>query len=342
MRLLVTGGAGFIGSAFVRSALARGQGAEVLVLDALTYAGNLENLAPVSDLPGYSFRRVDIRDGKAVLDAFRSHRPDVVVHFAAESHVDRSILSPADCVSTNIQGTASLLESARECGAPLVLHVSTDEVYGSIDPPGCADETAPVRPSSPYSASKAGSDLLALSYAQTFNLPVIVTRASNNYGPYQFPEKLIPLMIANALDNGPLPLYGDGLQVRDWLHVEDHCGAIAALIESGRPGEVYNVSADCPLTNLEVVRRILRLCDRPESLIQQVPDRPAHDRRYCVSNAKIRAETGWSPVRKFDEGLRETVAWYRSNQGWVESVRSGDYRSYFERNYKWRGVGSRR
>lgn len=240
MRLLVTGGAGFVGSTFVRKTLSRGHGTQVLVLDSLTYAGNLENLEPVASVPGFEFRRTDISDARAVRKAFRLFRPNFVVHFAAESHVDRSILAPADCVATNTQGTAVLLEAARECPPRLFVHVSTDDVYGSVDAPSASDEGFPLRPSSPHSASKAGSDLLALAYAETFALPVIVTRASNNNGPYQFPEKLIPLMIANALDDLPLPVYGDGLQVRDWLHVEDHCCAITALIEKGRPGEIYN------------------------------------------------------------------------------------------------------
>ena len=342
MRLLVTGGAGFIGSAFVRSTLSRGDGTEILVLDSLTYAGNLENLEVVANLPGFTFQRADIRDARAVRDAFRLSQPDVVVHCAAESHVDRSILAPADCVATNTQGTAVLLEAARECPPRLFLHVSTDEVYGSIDAPGVADEGSPLRPSSPYSASKAGSDLLALAYAETFMLPVIVTRASNNYGPYQFPEKLIPLMVANALDNVPLPVYGDGMQVRDWLYVEDHCRAISALIEKGRPGEIYNIGGNCPLPNIEVVRRILRLCDRPESLIEHVPDRPAHDRRYALTSAKIRAETEWTPAWRFDKGLRETIQWYRANPGWVERMRSGEYLHYYDSNYSRRRVAGAR
>ncbi len=342
MRLLVTGGAGFIGSTFARSILSREDATEVLVLDALTYAGNLENLEPVARRPGFEFLRADIRDAQAVRESFQLFRPDVVVHFAAESHVDRSILSPTDCVATNTQGTAVLLEAARQYPPRLFVHVSTDEVYGSIDAPGVADEASPLRPSSPYSASKAGSDLLALAYAETFSLPVIVTRASNNYGPYQFPEKLIPLMIANALDDVPLPVYGDGMQVRDWLHVEDHCRAITVLIEQGRPGEIYNVGGNCPLPNIEVVRRILRLCDRPEALIEHVPDRPAHDRRYALTSAKLQAESEWRPAWQFDEGLRETIRWYRRNPGWVERVRSGEYLRYYNRNYSGRGAAMAR
>ena len=333
MRLLVTGGAGFIGSAFVRDAISRRAWAEVLVLDALTYAGNLDNLAPVSAMPGFGFERADIRDRQVTAAAFDRFRPDVVVNFAAESHVDRSILSPEDSVSTNVLGTASLLDAARECPPGVFVQVSTDEVYGSVEDPLLADERRPLRPSSPYSASKAGSDLLALAYGQTFSLPVVVTRASNNYGPYQFPEKLIPLMISNALEGVPLPVYGDGLQVRDWLHVSDHCRAINAVIDRGRLGQAYNVGGGCRLRNLDVVRRILRLCGRPESLVERVPDRPAHDRRYALDSSKIEADTGWVPEREFEAGLRETVRWYRENREWVERVRSGEYRRYYERNY---------
>ncbi len=333
MRVLVTGGAGFIGSAFVRSAVSRADGTETLVLDALTYAGNLDNLAPVEHLPGLRFERADIRDTSAVRTAFRGFRPEAVVHFAAESHVDRSILLPGDSISTNVHGTAVLLEAAREFPPSVFVHVSTDEVYGSVDEPGKADESSPVRPSNPYSASKAGSDLLVLAYGTTFSLPVIVTRASNNYGPYQFPEKLIPLMIANALDDVPLPLYGDGLQVRDWLHVDDHCRAIDAVIARGRPGEVYNVSGRHAVPNLEVVRSILRLCGRSESLIRHVQDRPAHDRRYAMASSKIEVETGWKPRIGFAGGLRETIRWYRDHSDWVSRVRTGEYRDYYERNY---------
>lgn len=339
MKLLVTGAAGFIGSAFVRSTLSRNDGgARVLAVDSLTYAGNLENLEPVASAPGFEFERIDVRDASALGAAFDRFRPDVVVHYAAESHVDRSILSPTETTSTNFQGTAVLLEAARAQPPRLFVHVSTDEVYGSIEAPGEATEGSPLLPASPYSASKAGSDLLALSYGATFALPVLVTRASNNYGPYQFPEKLIPLMAANALDDAPLPVYGDGLQVRDWLHVDDHCRAIDALIARGRPGQIYNVGGSSPRTNLEIVRRVLELCGKPESLIRHVPDRPGHDRRYALSSAKITAETGWAPAIGFDSGLASTIDWYRANQAWVQRVRSGEYQRYYERNYARRGA----
>jgi dTDP-glucose 4,6-dehydratase len=333
VKLLVTGGAGFIGSAFVRMVLGDRKVRELVVLDKLTYAGNLENLAPVANDPRYRFVRGDICDAALVEQLMAELRPDAVVHFAAESHVDRSILSPAPVFETNLRGTFVLLEAARRNPPALFVHVSTDEVYGSLPEPLEADENFPLRPSSPYSASKAGSDLLALSYFTTYRVPVIVTRASNNYGPYQFPEKLIPLMIAHALEDRPLPVYGDGGHVRDWLYVEDHCRALAALLEKGRPGEIYNIGGNCALPNLEVVRRILRITGKPESLIRFVTDRPGHDRRYALSSRKIEQETGWKPETDFDEGLRRTVAWYQQNTGWVERVRSGEYQRYYEQNY---------
>ena len=337
MRLLVTGGAGFIGSAFVRQALQDGQRAEILVLDLLTYAGNLENLAPVADLPSFQFSRGDIRDAGAVRDAFKSFRPEAVVHFAAESHVDRSIHSPAEFVSTNVSGTGVLLEAAREWPVERFLHVSTDEVYGSIPAQLSADEEWPLSPSNPYSASKAGADLLVSAYAKTYALPVVITRASNNYGPYQFPEKLIPLMIANALADKPLPVYGDGRQVRDWLHVDDHCRALQAALSVGRVGEIYNIGGDCSLENIEVVRRVLGCCHKPASLIEYVPDRPGHDRRYALDWKKINRDTGWEPSVTFDSGLRETVRWFRDNPEWFARVRSGEYRTFADLNYSQRG-----
>jgi dTDP-glucose 4,6-dehydratase len=333
VKLLVTGGAGFIGSAFVRRALIEGRAARVTVLDKLTYAGNLENLEPVAHLPAYRFMQGDICDATLVEQTFREESPDAVVHFAAESHVDRSIHSPAPVIETNFNGTFTLLEAARRLKIPRFVHVSTDEVYGSIDAPQEADENYPLRASSPYSASKAGSDLLALSYYTTYKLNVSVTRASNNYGPYQFPEKLIPLMISNALEDKPLPVYGDGQQVRDWLYVEDHCRAIFAVLEKGRAGEIYNIGGSCSLANLEVVKRILKATGKPESLITRVTDRPGHDRRYALSNEKLTRETGWRPEMDFDEGLAATVRWYRERQDWVARVKSGEYQKFYEQNY---------
>jgi dTDP-glucose 4,6-dehydratase len=333
MRLLVTGGAGFIGSAFIRQMLAVRPDARILNLDALTYAGNLENLATVADDPRYGFAKGNVCDPEVVDAAVEGLQPDAIVHFAAESHVDRAILSPKPVVDTNFTGTFVLLEAARRHGVQRFVHVSTDEVYGSIDAPHEADENYPLRPSSAYSASKAGADLLALSYFTTYKLPVVVTRASNNYGPYQFPEKLIPLMISNALEDKPLPIYGDGMQERDWLHVDDHCQAVAAVLDKGRPGQIYNIGGNCALPNLEVVRQILEATGKPETLLSTVEDRPGHDRRYAITTEKLTKETGWAPRIPFDEGLVTTIEWYRANADWIARVRSGEYRQYYEQNY---------
>ena len=338
MNVLVTGGAGFIGSAFVRMMLAETDW-RIVNLDKLTYAGNLENLTeaePFTDR--YRFVHGDILDAAAVDALLEEERPDVIVHFAAESHVDRSILSPEPVIQTNFRGTFVLLEAARERGVERFVHISTDEVYGSLAPPLEATEDYPLNPSSPYSASKAGSDLLARSYFVTFKLPVVITRASNNYGPYQFPEKLIPLMIANAMEDKKLPVYGDGLQVRDWLYVEDHCRGIRAVLEKGRVGEIYNIGGNRSLPNLEVVERVLEATGKPKTLIEYVKDRPGHDRRYALSSAKVERETGWSPRMDFETGLKHTIDWYRSHGEWVSRVRSGAYRSYYERNYGQRTV----
>src|SRR6185437_14984948 len=337
MKIVVTGGAGFIGSCFVRMALRENWAGHVINLDKLTYAGNPDNLKPIDDDPRHRFAQIDICDAEAVEQLFKAESPDAVVHFADESHVDRSIHSPAPVIQTNFNGTFTLLESARHHKIARFVQVSTDEVYGSIDAPHDADESFPLRASSPYSASKAGSDLLALSYYTTYKLNVSVTRASNNYGPYQFPEKLIPLMISNALEDKPLPVYGDGQQIRDWLYVEDHCRAIQSVLEKGRPGEIYNIGGNCSLPNLDVVRRILKATGKPESLIERVTDRPGHDRRYALTNAKLTAETGWEPVVSFDQGLISTVNWYRTNQAWVQRVKSGEYRRFYELNYANRG-----
>ena len=332
MTILVTGGAGFIGSAFVRMSIAQSSW-RVVNLDKLTYAGNLENLSAIEEGSRYRFVRGDICDAKLVSDLLEEEKPDAIVHFAAESHVDRSILSPEPVIRTNVNGTFTLLEAARRHGTARFVHVSTDEVYGSLAKPVEATEEFPLNPSSPYSASKAGSDLLARSYFVTFKLPVVITRASNNYGPYQFPEKLIPLMIANALEDKKLPVYGDGLQVRDWLYVEDHCRGIRAVLEKGRDGEIYNIGGNRSLPNLEVIHKLLQITAKPEGLIEYVKDRPGHDRRYALSSEKLMHETGWAPVIDFEAGLAETIEWYRANPAWVERVRSGEYRSYYERNY---------
>jgi dTDP-glucose 4,6-dehydratase len=337
MTILITGGAGFIGSAFVRL-LANETDWRVVNLDKLTYAGNLENLASVAEGPRYRFVHGDICDEQAVLALVEEEKPDAIVHFAAESHVDRSILSPEPVVRTNLHGTFVLLEALRRLRVPRFVHVSTDEVYGSLEAPREATEDYPMNPSSPYSASKAGSDLLVRSYFVTYKLPAVITRASNNYGPYQFPEKLIPLMIANALENKPLPVYGDGLQVRDWLYVDDHCRGILTVLERGREGEAYNIGGNRSLPNLEVVRRVLELTGKPQTLIQFVTDRPGHDRRYALSSGKIMSETGWRPLVDFETGLARTIDWYRHNGPWVAHVRSGEYRSYYERNYGGRAL----
>jgi dTDP-glucose 4,6-dehydratase len=338
MTILVTGGAGFIGSAFVRMSIGQTDW-RVVNLDKLTYAGNLENLTSVAEDPRYRFVHGDICDGALVDSILAEEKPDAIVHFAAESHVDRSILSPEPVIRTNLHGSFTMLEAARRAGLPRFVHVSTDEVYGSLAAPLEATEEFPLNASSPYSASKAGSDLLARSYFVTYKLPVLITRASNNYGPYQFPEKLIPLIVTNALEDRRLPVCGDGQQVRDWLYVDDHCRGIMAVLEKGRPGEIYNIGGSRSLPNLDVIHKVLELTGKPDSLIEYVKDRPGHDRRYALSSEKLMRETGWSPVTDFETGLAETIGWYRANSAWVAGVRSGAYRTYYERNYGNRAVG---
>jgi len=333
MNILITGGSGFIGSNLVRLVLAERPGWRVVNLDKLTYAGNAESVAELEGNPRYRFVRGDIANGELVAEIVRSEGIDAVMHLAAESHVDRSILSPAIFIETNVRGTQVLLEAARELRVKRFLHVSTDEVYGSLGPTGLFTEETPLAPSSPYSASKAGSDLLALAYAHTFGLPVVVTRCSNNYGPYQFPEKLIPLMIANALEDKPLPVYGDGLNVRDWIHVEDHCRGLLAALEQGQAGQVYNFGASSERRNIEIVKGVLRLLGKPESLIQYVKDRPGHDRRYAIDSAKARRDLGWAPRHQFEEALAATVQWYREHRGWWERIRTGEYLHYYEKQY---------
>jgi len=312
MRILVTGGAGFIGSEFVRGLLAR-RTDRVTVLDALTYSGNLANLAPVANLPGFHFVRADIRDAEAVGRAMAGQ--DAVVHFAAESHVDRSIASATPFVTTNVLGTQVLLDAALAHGVGRFVHVSTDEVYGSIDA-GAWSEDQPLDPSSPYSASKAGSDLLALAYHRTHGLDVVVTRCSNNYGPYQYSEKLIPLFVTRLLRGEQVPLYGDGGNVREWLHVADHCRGVELALDKGRSGQIYHIGGGTELTNRELVGRLLAACGRDWDAVRQVPDRKGHDRRYALAVDRIRDELGYAPRIPFDEGLAGTVAWYRDNPGW--------------------------
>ena len=335
--ILVTGGAGFIGSNFIQYILDHQKDLVLLVnLDALTYAGNLENLKAVEQDARYRFVKGDIRDKELVEQLFQKYDFDTVVHFAAESHVDRSITDPEVFLTTNILGTHTLLEAAKSAWkcepdnkhskdyreGVRYLQVSTDEVYGALGKTGMFTETTPLAPNSPYSASKASADMLVRAYYQTFGLPVNITRCSNNYGPYQFPEKLIPLMIHNARHDKPLPVYGDGMQIRDWLHVKDHCAAIAAVLEAGRLGEIYNIGGNNEKANLEIVRLILKELDKSEELIQYVQDRPGHDRRYAIDNTKITTELGWRPAYTFEQGIHETIQWYLQNTGWVERAAS--------------------
>lgn len=330
MRILVTGGCGFIGSNFIRRTLALHPEDEVVNLDKLTYAGNPENLRDLEGGGGYTFIHGDVCDRRSVDEAF-ARGPQAVVNFAAETHVDRSILEPEAFLRTDVFGTFTLLEAVRRHGTPRYLQVSTDEVYGSIES-GSFTETSPLRPSSPYSASKAGADLLVRSYVHTYGTPAMIVRPSNNFGPYQYPEKLIPLFITNLLQGRRVPLYGDGLNVRDWLYVEDNCAAIDAVLRRGTPGEVYNVGGGREVTNLELTRTLLELLGRDESCIEYVPDRPGHDRRYSVNRDKVEA-LGWRPARDFAEALRATVEWYRENRRWWERIRSGEFREYYQRQY---------
>ena len=331
--ILVTGGAGFIGSNYIRYALEAHDALRIINFDLLTYAGNLENLNGVDLSPRYIFRKSDIRDQEKVEQVFKDYAIEAVVHFAAESHVDRSILGPSAFIQTNVVGTSVLLDVAKKYNVERFIHVSTDEVYGSLGPVGDFSEETPIHPNSPYSASKASSDLIALAYFHTFQTPVIVTRCSNNYGPYQFPEKLIPLMIANALHDKPLPVYGDGLYVRDWLYVEDHCRALDAVLEKGKIGEIYNIGGNNEKQNIEIVKLILRELHKSESLIKFVKDRPGHDRRYAIDASKIEGELGWKPAYTFEEGIHETIEWYLAHQDWWQRILSGEYQQYYAKQY---------
>jgi dTDP-glucose 4,6-dehydratase len=333
LKILVTGGAGFIGSNFVRYFLRAHPESAVLNLDKLTYAGNLDNLAEVEAQANYQFVRGDIGD-TALVESLLDQQVAAIMHFAAESHVDRSIADARDFVRTNVLGTYSLLEAARRKRIPRFVHVSTDEVYGSLGPGEVAEERAPLKPNSPYAASKAAADLLVRSFWQTYQFPAIITRSSNNYGPNQFPEKLVPLMITNALEGKRLPIYGDGLNERDWIFVEDHCCALDRILEAGQPGEIYNIGSGRPVTNLEIVRRLLRIMGRPEDLLEFVEDRPGHDRRYALDTNKIRGELGWEPAVGLEAGLTQTVHWYGTHPAWVEKTKSGDYLSYYEKFYE--------
>lgn len=332
MKLLVTGGAGFIGSNFILYMIQQHPDYQIINMDALTYAGNLENLQSVQTHPNYSFIQADIADKPAV-DAIFQQSIDVVVNFAAESHVDRSILEPEIFVNTNVLGTQVLLDAAKKYGVTKFVQVSTDEVYGSLGDTGLFSETTPLAPNSPYSASKAGGDLLVRAYHETFGLPVNITRCSNNYGPYQFPEKLIPLIISRALNDESLPVYGDGLNIRDWLYVEDHCSAIDLVIHQGKLGEVYNIGGNNERTNLHIVKAILEELGKPESLITYVADRPGHDRRYGIDPTKITNELGWKPKHNFETGIKETIQWYLNHKDWWTRIQSGAYRDYMTQQY---------
>lgn len=340
MSLLVTGGAGFIGSNFIRWMLTNYADVRILNLDKLTYAGNLENLKPVETLPGYRFCKGDICDEEDVERAFQEAASafggpvQAVVNFAAETHVDRSIEDPATTLRTNVMGTEVLLRKARRHQVSRFVQISTDEVYGTLGPADAAfRETTPLAPNSPYSASKASADMIARAYFETFHLPALITRCSNNYGPNQFPEKFIPLMIANALEDKPLPLYGDGQNVRDWIFVDDHSRGVDTVLRRGTPGKVYNLGGHCEKTNLTLLQTLLHLLGKPESLITYVADRPGHDRRYAVDTTWIEQELGWKPLTDFENGLRATVDWYLANPEWVARVRSGAYQEYYERLY---------
>ena len=336
MKLIVTGGAGFIGGNYIHIMLKKHPEDEIICLDALTYAGNLETLKPVMKNPKFKFVKGDIADREFVYDLMEKERPDVIVNFAAESHVDRSIVNPELFLRTNIIGTSVLLDACRKYGIKRYHQVSTDEVYGDL-PLERKDlfftETTPLHTSSPYSASKASADLLVLAYHRTYKLPVTISRCSNNYGPYHFPEKLIPLMIANALNNKPLPVYGKGENVRDWLYVADHCNAIDLIIRQGKVGEIYNIGGHNERRNLDVVKTILKELGKPESLIHFVTDRPGHDRRYAIDPTKIHNELGWLPETKFEDGIKQTVQWYLENKPWWEHIINGEYQNYYKKMY---------
>jgi dTDP-glucose 4,6-dehydratase len=332
LKVLVTGGAGFIGSNFIRTLLNTRRDVEVINFDKLTYAGNPESLADVAENPRYSFRRGDVADPEAVEEVFHLG-PDAVINFAAETHVDRSIEDASPFLRTNIFGTQCLLEAARRHKLPRYIQISTDEVYGSAPAGQSFIEETLLDPRSPYAASKASADHFVTAYANTYGVSAVILRCTNNYGPYQFPEKLVPLMIANAKDNKPLPIYGDGMQERDWLFVEDYCRAIVLALEKAEAGAVYNVSAGAPQQNLTIVRTILATLGKPETLIKYVQDRPGHDRRYALDSTKIQRELGWKPRVSLEEGLRRTIEWYNTNTAWLENARSGEYLHYYERHY---------
>lgn len=333
MNLLITGGAGFIGSNFIRYMLTTYTDLFVLNLDKLTYAGNLENLRDVEQFPNYHFVRGDICNRELVAYLVEKYKIDAIINFAAESHVDRSIYDPEIFLKTNVFGTQALLDVAKEYNLGKFIQISTDEVYGTLGETGSFTEKSPLAPNSPYSASKAAADLMVRAYHETYGLPVNITRCSNNYGPYHFPEKLIPLMITNALEDKPLPVYGDGLHVRDWLHVEDHAMAIDLVLRKGRPGEIYNIGGRNEWRNIDVVRFILKELGKSEDLIRFVPDRLGHDRRYAIDPAKIMDELGWQPKHPFESGIKKTIKWYKENRQWWQRIKSGAYQEYYKKHY---------
>jgi len=333
MKILVTGGAGFIGSNFVLHLLASHPDAQVVNLDKLTYAGDLENLAELEGDGRHRFVKLDICDSSAVQELVAGEKPDAVVNLAAESHVDRSIQGPEVFARTNVLGTLSMLEAARKAEVPVFIQVSTDEVYGTLGASGRFTEDSPLLPNSPYAASKAGADHLVRAFHRTYGMDTRITRCSNNYGPYQFPEKLIPLILTNAMEGKPLPVYGDGLHVRDWIYVTDHCRALAAVLEKGRAGEVYNIGGTQEMPNLEVVRTIVRAVGADQSLIRFVPDRPGHDRRYAIDCSKVKRELGWAPEVEFSAGIAATLEWYAGHELWWRRIKSGEYRHYYEKMY---------
>ena len=332
-RILVTGGAGFIGSNFVRQVLANQPDCFIINLDKLTYAGNLENLEGFLKNPNHIFVKADICDGETIEGLIDKHKIQAIINFAAESHVDRSITSPKIFIETNVTGTLTLLQAACDKKVKRFIQISTDEVYGELGPTGKFTEETPLSPNSPYSASKAAADLLVKAFGHTWGLNYNITRCSNNYGPYQFPEKMIPLMINNALNDKPLPVYGDGLNIRDWIHVEDHCKAVWKVLTDGKSGEVYNIGSSNEKTNLEVVKTILKAVGKPESLITFVKDRPGHDRRYAIDSSKINNQLGWRAVTKFEQGIKNTIDWYLQNKKWLSDVTSGQYQQYYQQMY---------
>lgn len=336
MKVLVTGGAGFIGGNFIHYIMKKYPDYKILCVDCLTYAGNMETLAPVLEKPNFKFFKTDITDRKAVFEIFEAERPDIVINFAAESHVDRSIDTPDIFLKTNVMGTQVMLDACRKYGIKRYHQVSTDEVYGDLPldrPDLFFTEETPLHTSSPYSASKASADLLVHAYHKTYNLPATISRCSNNYGPYQFPEKLIPLMIINALNDKPLPVYGDGKNVRDWLYVEDHCRAIDLIIHKGRIGEIYNVGGHNEMPNIDIVKLICHALNKPEALITYVNDRKGHDLRYAINPEKIHRELGWLPETSFSGGIEKTISWYLDNKNWWQRIVDGEYKNYYQKMY---------